>query len=49
MEGVADCDAKWGDYASALQALDAAQALQGALPPEYEARRRKWRAAELAA
>ena len=43
---LADCDARWGDYASALNALDAAEALQGALPPEYEARRREWRAKE---
>jgi sulfide:quinone oxidoreductase len=41
---LADCDARWGDYASALNALDAAEALQGALPPEYEAKRRDWRA-----
>ena len=41
---LADCDARWGDYASALNALDAAEALQGALPPEYEAKRREWRA-----
>ncbi len=46
---LADCDARWGDYRSALQALDAAEALQGALPPEYEAKRREWRAAERAA
>ncbi len=43
---LADCDARWGDYRSALQALDAAEALEGKLPPEYEARRREWRAAE---
>jgi sulfide:quinone oxidoreductase len=43
---LAECDARWGDYGSALNALDAAEALQGALPPEYEARRREWRAAE---
>jgi sulfide:quinone oxidoreductase len=42
---LADCDARWGDYDSALQALQAAQDLQGALPPEYEARRRQWIAA----
>jgi sulfide:quinone oxidoreductase len=42
---LADCDARWGDYGAALNALDAAQALQGALPPEYEARRREWTAA----
>jgi sulfide:quinone oxidoreductase len=41
---LADCDARWGDYPSALNALDAAEALQGALPPEYEAKRRGWRA-----
>jgi sulfide:quinone oxidoreductase len=43
---LADSDARWGDYASALNALDAAEALQGALPPEYEAKRRAWRAEE---
>ena len=43
---LADCDARWGDYGAALNALDAAEALQGALPPEYEAKRREWRAAE---
>ena len=42
---LADCDARWGDYPSALNALDAAEALQGALPPEYEAKRHQWRAA----
>jgi sulfide:quinone oxidoreductase len=46
---LADCDARWGDYAAALNALDAAEALRGALPPEYEAKRREWRAAERAA
>jgi sulfide:quinone oxidoreductase len=44
---LADCDARWGDYRSALQALDAAEALEGTLPPEYEAKRREWRAAEI--
>ncbi len=43
---LADCDARWGDYGAALNALDAAQALKGALPPEYEAKRRQWRAAQ---
>ena len=33
---LADCDARWGDFRSALHALDAAEGLQGALPPEYE-------------
>jgi sulfide:quinone oxidoreductase len=45
---MADLDAKWGDYRSALAALDAAEAVKGALPPKYEARRREWRAAEWA-
>jgi sulfide:quinone oxidoreductase len=40
---LADCDARWGDYGSALNALDAAEALEGALPPNYEAKRREWR------
>jgi hypothetical protein len=39
-------DARWGDYRSALEALDAAEALEGALAPEYEAKRREWRAAD---
>jgi sulfide:quinone oxidoreductase len=43
---LADLDARFGDYRSALQALDAAEAVQGALPPEYEARRRRWRQAD---
>ena len=46
---LADCDARWGDFGAALNALDAAEALQGALPPEYEAKRRQWRAADRAA
>jgi hypothetical protein len=43
---LADCDARWGDYGAALNAPDAAGALQGALPSQYEAKRREWRAAE---
>ena len=43
---LAGLDARWGDYRSALEALDAAEALEGALPPEYEAKRREWRDAE---
>jgi sulfide:quinone oxidoreductase len=39
---LADGDAGWGDYHSALAALDAAEALRGTLPPEYEAKRRMW-------
>jgi len=46
---LADADARWGDYEGALSALDAAEALQGALPPEYEAKRRQWRDAARAA
>jgi sulfide:quinone oxidoreductase len=42
---MADCDARWGDFDAALHALDAAQALHGALPSEYEAKRRQWTAA----
>jgi sulfide:quinone oxidoreductase len=45
---LADCDARWGDYRSALSALDAAEALEGALPPEYEAKRRQWSDADRA-
>ena len=41
---LADCDARWGDYRSALDALATAEAVHGALPPEYEAKRREWRA-----
>lgn len=44
---LAGLDARWGDYRSALDALDAAEALEGSLPPEYEAMRREWRAAVL--
>jgi sulfide:quinone oxidoreductase len=43
---LANCDARWGDYESALSALDAAEALAGALPPEYETRRREWQGAQ---
>jgi sulfide:quinone oxidoreductase len=41
---LADGDASWGDYHSALDALESAEALEGALPPEYEAKRRIWMA-----
>jgi len=42
---LADADARWGDHASALRALDSAEALAGALPPEYEHKRAQWLAA----
>ena len=42
---LADYDARWDDYAMALHALDSAEALAGALPPHYEAKRRDWRRA----
>jgi sulfide:quinone oxidoreductase len=41
---LADGDARWGDYLSALSALDAAEALEGALPPEYQTKRDIWMA-----
>jgi sulfide:quinone oxidoreductase len=42
---IADHDARWGDYALALRALEAAEAIEGVLPAEYEAKRRQWREA----
>src|SRR4051794_2174660 len=39
---LAEADARWGDHASALRALEAAEALQGALSPEWEHRRQEW-------
>jgi sulfide:quinone oxidoreductase len=42
---LADADARWGDHASALRALDSAEALAGALPPDYEHKRAEWLAA----
>ncbi len=39
---LADGDAGWGDYEAALASLEAAEALAGALPPEYEAKRALW-------
>ncbi len=46
---LAELDARWGDYRSALDALDAAEILEGALPSKYEAMRRQWQAAALGA
>ncbi|HWV84419.1 MAG TPA: FAD-dependent oxidoreductase [Capillimicrobium sp.] len=42
---LADGDARWGDYAAAVRALDAAETLAGSLPPEYVAKRERWRTA----
>lgn len=39
---LADCDADWGNYQAAVASLDAAQALQGTLPAEYEVKRALW-------
>lgn len=39
---LADADARWGDFHSALSGLAAAEALYGGLPPAYEAKRRMW-------
>jgi sulfide:quinone oxidoreductase len=39
---LAEADARWGDVTSALRALEAAEALEGALPPEWEHRRAAW-------
>jgi hypothetical protein len=39
---LADSDARWGAYHSALSALDAAEALGVILPSGYEAQRREW-------
>jgi hypothetical protein len=46
---LAECDARWGDYSSALDALSTAEMLTGTLAPEYEAKRREWQAAEIGA
>ena len=45
---LADADARAGDHASALRTLEAAEALAGALPPAYEAKRREWQDASSA-
>jgi sulfide:quinone oxidoreductase len=41
---LAEYDARWGDYGAAVGALDEAEALGGALPPEYQTKRGQWRA-----
>lgn len=40
---MADGDARFGDFASALHALSAAESIIGSLPPEYAEKRRIWR------
>jgi sulfide:quinone oxidoreductase len=42
---LADHDARWGDFAGAVDVLDGAEALHGELPPEYASKRRQWRSA----
>lgn len=42
---LADSEAAAGDYRAAVRALEAAQALEGSLPPEYERKRARWLAA----
>jgi hypothetical protein len=39
---MADADARWGDYASAVRVLDSVAATFGALPAEYTMRRTRW-------
>lgn len=41
---MADGEARYGDWKAALRALDAAEALAGALPPEYTQMRDLWEA-----
>lgn len=42
---LADSEARWGDFGAAVRALEAARALEGTLPPEYERKRERWLAA----
>ena len=41
---MADGEARYGDWKAALRALDAAEVLAGALPPEYAQLRELWEA-----
>jgi sulfide:quinone oxidoreductase len=41
---LADAEAGWDDQAGALRALDVAESLDGMLPEEYAAKRRRWEA-----
>ena len=42
---MANADAGWEDYGTALRWLDAAETLTGALPPRYQGKREAWREA----
>ena len=39
---LADADARWWDYGSAVRLLDHAAEARGGLPPEYEFKRARW-------
>lgn len=39
---LADADARWSDYGSALRLLDHAAEAAGGLPTEYEFKRARW-------
>ena len=39
---LADADARWWDYGSAVRLLDHASEAGGGLPPEYEFKRARW-------
>ena len=39
---LADADARWWDYASAVRLLDGAREAAGGLPMEYELKRARW-------
>jgi hypothetical protein len=39
---LADTDAEWGDWESALDLLDCAAAVAGELPGDYELKRSRW-------
>lgn len=39
---LADADARWWDYGSAVRLLDHAAEAAGELPPEYEFKRARW-------
>ena len=39
---LADADARWGDYRSAVSLLDTADQVAGELPDEYAVKRARW-------